>query len=344
MLFSATLGAAALPVAEVEGQPLGADIERLISALEYLGHPLPERLAAALAGAAKDRDAERLQELMDPQVLLAVSLNPEVRVKVTRGPVQAVLQQGGFTPCLIKVLNESTVTRQLQVKSPQAGAVYSGASLGTLKRQAQAELHRDENTASKTDRFLQVEMFRDPPMTPNLSGLEVEYAIALIYCSESGKREATIGFDVGQGTRDLGFRGEAPVVFDVRKAVPVKLRIRDHDRSPTIAHLVLRDGQGHVYPPQAKRLAPDFFFQPQIYRRDGETVLLPPGKFTLECGRGPEYVVQRRELTVSKWCIAATELLWENRNHLIAEAERGEAEKAYQRAIARYREIAAECE
>jgi hypothetical protein len=43
-------------------------------------------------------------------------------------------------------------------------------------------------------------------------------------------------------------------------------------------------------------------------------------------------------------CIAATELLWHNRQHLIVESERRDAEAAYQRAIRRYREIAAEVE
>ena len=53
-------------------------------------------------------------------------------------------------------------------------------------------------------------------MTANLSGLKVEYAIALIYSGDAGKREATLGFDVGQGTQDLGFRAEVPVLFTIR--------------------------------------------------------------------------------------------------------------------------------
>ena len=73
-------------------------------------------------------------------------------------------------------------------------------------------------------------------MTANLSGLKVEYALALLYSGEAGQREATIGFDVGQGTQDLGFRGEVPVLFDVRPAVPVTLRDprprRHADRRP----------------------------------------------------------------------------------------------------------------
>jgi hypothetical protein len=141
-------------------------------------------------------------------------------------------------------------------------------------------------------------MFAAPPLTDKLSGLEVEYLLALIYSHEAGKREATIGFDVEQGNQDLGFRGEAAVLFDVLPAVPVKLKIADADGQPTIARLLICDASGHVYPSQAKRLAPDLFFQPHIYRQDGETVLLPPGKFTIEYSRGPEYVVQKREFEV----------------------------------------------
>jgi hypothetical protein len=71
--------------------------------------------------------------------------------------------------------------------------------------------------------------------------LKIEYALALIYCSESGAREATLSFDVGEGTQDLGFRSEIPVLFNVRPAIPVKLSIRDADGQPTTARLEFRD-------------------------------------------------------------------------------------------------------
>src|SRR5262249_59132215 len=53
-----------------------------------------------------------------------------------------------------------------------------------------------------------------------------------------------------------------------------------------------------VPPPQPKRVAPDLFFQRQVYRADGSVVLLPPGRITVTCGRGPEYRLETRELTV----------------------------------------------
>ena len=285
-------------VSDVDGQPLGANAKRLISALEYLGRPLAEKNSRDLKAAAEARDAEKIQQILDKLVLFVVDLNPEVRVKVRRGPGSTTLQQGGFTPMLVKVINSSTVAGRLQIVSPQAGAVYSGAAISTLKRMAQTELNDNENKKGASDRFLDVEMFRSPPMTDGLSGLMVEYAIALIYSSESGKREATIGFDVGAGTQDLGFRGEVPVLFDVNPASLVNLSIKDEDGSPTSARLIFRDKQGHVYPSQVKRLAPDLFFQPQIYRHNGGTVLLPPGKLSLEYNRGPEYEVLTKEIDI----------------------------------------------
>ena len=48
--------------------------------------------------------------MLDAHILLAVNLNPEVRVKVSKGPARAVLQQGGYSPVLVKVLNDSTAT------------------------------------------------------------------------------------------------------------------------------------------------------------------------------------------------------------------------------------------
>ncbi len=286
-------------VADVDGQPLGANVTRVLEALTFLGAPLPEDLVVELQAAARKRDAVTLQKLLDPQALFVLSLNPEVRVKVQRGPGKATLQQAAFTPLLVKVINDSTVSSRLRIKSPQAGPVYSGSAISILKRQAQTELKDDENLEQRTDRFLSVEMFDRSPLTPNLSGLKVEYAVALVSSSEAGQREATIEFDVGAGTQDIGFRGEVPVLFNVKPAVRQTLSIREADGTPTTARITIRDRSGRVYPSQAKRLAPDFFFQPHIYRADGEAVLLPPGEFLVEYCRGPEYRVLRKRIEVA---------------------------------------------
>jgi hypothetical protein len=292
-------GTAASPSAEVEGQPLAANIQRLVEAFEYLGSPLPAELRSRIARAAKAQDATLLQQLVDPQVLLTVHVNPEARVRVERGAAPAMLQQAGYTPVAIKIFNDSGGTQRLRIGSPQAGPVYAGMTELAGNRMQQQWLRENENAEGRTDRFLELEMFTSAPMTAGLSGLSVEYAIALIHSSEAGRREATIAFDVGEGTQDLGFRAEAPVLFTVRPAVPVTLRVRDHDGTATTGRFQFVDREGHVFPPQAKRLAPDLFFQKHIYRADGDIVLLPPGDFTMFYGRGPEYRWMKRGITIA---------------------------------------------
>jgi hypothetical protein len=276
------------PIVDVEGQPLAANAERLVKALDFLGAPLPADATKALAKAIADKDAKKVQEILDKHVLFVVDINPESRVKVARGPAEAKLQQAGFTVVLVKVVNESTVKKPLRILSPQAGDRYSGKGERNPK-----------DDPKIAERFLDLEVYKKPPMTDELSGLKVEYALALIYSTESGQREATIGFDVGQGNQDLGFRGETAVLFDVKSAIAVKLKVADFDGKPTIGRFTFTDDTGHIFPPKAKRLAPDLYFQEQIYRPDGGVVLLPPGEFLMEFGRGPEYRVIRQKIKVS---------------------------------------------
>lgn len=297
LLVALGVAAASEPAPEVEGQPLAANVQRVVQALDFLGVPLPAEVRDGLKSAGAARDAAKLQELLDPHVLCVVTVNPESRVKVARGAAKAVLQQAGYTPVLVKVVNHATCVARLNVTSAQAGPSYAGVAKGTMERERQQHLRVNENTGG-ADRFLSVEIFSAPPMTENLSGLEVEYAIGIIYSSEAGRREATLAFDIGQGTQDLGFRGEVPVLFEVQPAVTVKLDVKDFDGQPTTARLTFSDDRGHVFPPQVRRLAPDFFFQKQIYRADGGTVLLPPGEFTMEASRGPEYRTVRQSVRI----------------------------------------------
>src|SRR5262249_53459842 len=157
------------------------------------------------------------------------SLTPEARVKADRGRAAPVLQQSGHVPFVVKIINDSTVTKQLNINSPQAGPVFSGGRAGKPKRK------------DSKDHFLDIETFRKTPMTANLSGLKVGYALVLITSSEAGPREATLAFDVGQGTQDLGFRGEVPVLFNVAPAITVKLGVRDFDGTPTVGRFTFRD-------------------------------------------------------------------------------------------------------
>lgn len=270
-------------------QPLMSNVRRVLQALEALGHPLPEETSSQLLPAIESGQMSLIEAAIDPAVLAVVSVSPEERVSVQRGAGKAILQQAGYSPSLIKVINHSTSTARLRVSSPQAGPVYAGTAKLSMERQQQTQLLDDQNAQGSSERFLGIELYEQAPMTDRLSGFEVEYMILLLASSEAGKREAVLHFDIGAGTADLEHRNELPVLFDVQPAVPLQLTILDADGTPSIARLEFRDTHGRVYPLQAKRLAPDFFFQSHIYRTDGEVVWLPPGEFDVLYGRGPEY-------------------------------------------------------
>jgi hypothetical protein len=283
------------------GQPLAANVLRVMQAMEVLGAPIPEPVARNLRAASQNLiDSDGLQNDLDSQALFIVTINPESRVKVQRGPAKPILQQAGFTPVIVKVVNQSSVTKELRIVSPQAGQVFGGVSDLSAERMQRKALKESTQKEAAPERFLEVAMDTAPPMSAELNGFDVEYVIALIYSTQAGKREATIGFEIGSGNQELGFRGEVPVLFDIRRAVPVRLKISDFDGEATTARLTFRNRLGHVYPPQAKRLAPDFYFQPQIYRHDGDTVLLPPGELNLEFTRGPEYKRLRKDVHINE--------------------------------------------
>jgi hypothetical protein len=170
------------------------------------------RLRSVLAGAITAKDAEKLaelarvqgtpaeefatavQKLLDPYCLIGVSINPESRVKAARGPRDAELLQGRATIMLVKVHNEAGVTEGLKI----AGAQLRNAG------------KREEG------RWLEAAVLTEKPLLSKLTGQKLEYVVLRLRSDEAGKREATLRFDVGQGTQDLGFRAEVPVLFRVR--------------------------------------------------------------------------------------------------------------------------------
>ncbi|MEE3074738.1 MAG: hypothetical protein VX739_03600, partial [Planctomycetota bacterium] len=242
------------PVAGIDAQPLKAQIKRLVQALEFLGQPLPQATQAALDEALGLEDPDRVvlqvQEVLDSQVLIEVNINPESRVKVSEGPGKRLLTEQGWTVFLVKVHNEAGVTAPLRVSSPNAGPIYLRSS---NRPRPQGGIGPEE----VADRWMDVHMYAGRPLTPNLSGLAVDYRLMQIYSRDRGKREASLSFDVGQGTQDLGFRNEVPILFECLPAVGVELEVIDHDGEPTTASFVFRDSTGRVYPARSRRLAPD---------------------------------------------------------------------------------------
>ena len=141
-------------------------------------------------------------------------------------------------------------------------------------------------------------VFNSKPLTKSLSGLELEYRIIQLYSRDAGKRDAKLSFDVGQGTQDLGFRNEVSLLFDCQTAHNLSLQVLDENGKATTAGFEIRGQLGRVYPSQAKRLAPDFHFHPQVYRADGESVKFPNGTYQVKFYLGPESLTQIRTVKI----------------------------------------------
>lgn len=301
--LSANTFAAALPiVSEVEFQPFVAQVRRLIEATDYLGAPFSAADKAALNATMESPDhkaaAAKLQEILDRYAIFGVHINPEMRVKVAQGDAKPELTQDGWRQFLVKVANESGTTAPLAAVSPNAQSVHNVRTATTSSDRALRKVG-DTPSLKLTDLWLDLQMFNQQPLRPTLSGLTVEYRIVQLYSRDAGKREAKISFNVGQGTQDIGFRNEVDLLFTCLPTPEITLGVKDENGKPATAGFLIRDAQGRVYPSQAKRLAPDFAFHPQVYRMDGEKLRLPAGTYTIEFDRGPESVKETRTVNVT---------------------------------------------
>ena len=276
-------------------QPLMAQVRRLIEAMAHLGEPFGstelQAFQAAEDGSDADRMAAAIDALLAPRCLLDVRINPESRVSVAPGPAPARLVEQGWRAFVVKVRNEAGVTGRLTIESPQARPVYRPATNNAMAPPS-------VRPSDISDRWLELQAYDEKPLEPQLSGLEQEYRIVLLYSRDQGRREAQIGASVSPGTEDIGFRNRVAIVFTAAPSHDVVFRIRDEHGRPAIASLLVQDALGRVYPARSKRLAPDFFFQRQVYRGDGEHLRLAAGTYSLSAGRGPEYDPQTRTVTV----------------------------------------------
>ncbi len=301
-----------MPVTGVEAQPLLVQVGRLQEALTFLGEPLsPDDQAAlsALKAGGGVAVTAKVQEILDRHCLAMVHINPESRVKVEAGPAARDLTENGWRHFLIKVHNEAGSTSPLAVGSPQALPVPNSPP------------------DQVADRWLDASMFDARPLEKTLGGLALEYRILALYSRDAGKRAAVLSFQAGQGTQDMGFRGDLMVTFDCAVAEDWPIHLTDENGKPVTAGLEIRDDAGRVYPSMTRRLAPDFFFHPQVYRTDGDRLKLPRRAFTVRCSRGPEYTVQEKRVTpaehaitfkLERWIDPAASGWWSGDHHIHA--------------------------
>jgi hypothetical protein len=200
--LSSAWGQSSLPVIEgVDARDLRHQCQQLLDSLTKVKAPIPEETEQELRDLLKnekevsDEKLKKIQKLLNNQCLIGVSINPESRVKAARGPRSAELEAGKEMVVLVRVFNEAGVTHGLSLDGPQI-------------------IGRSEDDPQ---RWLHATIYPDRPSNQKLSGQKVEYVLLRLKAEQAGKREATLVFDVGQGTQDLGFRAEVPILFTIKE-------------------------------------------------------------------------------------------------------------------------------
>lgn len=279
-LFSLSAAAQDMPMVEsAPAQPLRVQISRLIQALDYFGQALSDADIGDLARAGDSGEAQlvtAVQRVLDSHCVAAVQISPESRVSSVQGEAALELIEGDDVLFLVKVINKAGVTAPLRVTSTETAI----------------------DAATITER----------PLAERLSGQVLEYRVVGLRSERAGQVSTVLQFDVGQGSQDVGFRSDLALTFNAAAAHPVSLKLHEAGSDEAItAALEIRDARGTVHPSQARRVAPDFRFHPQVYRANGETLRLPVGNYHVSLSRGPEYIPQTQTFEVTD----QTDQVWE---------------------------------
>ena len=206
--------------------------------------------------------------------------------------------EGGWRTFLLKIQNDAGSTSELRIFSPNAQSVHNSEWKSPFRSLfPQANGGKADEPVNQL--WLDLEGFESQPLNKELSGVKLEYRIVSLYSRDAGQREAKLMFDIGQGTQDLQFRVNMISYSTVRRRGKLYSRCWTRMAMLPTGMFLIRDGQGRIYPSQAKRLAPDFAFHPQIYRSNREKLRLPEGQYAVEFGRGPEYLVEKRPFEIA---------------------------------------------
>lgn len=281
-------------------QPFTDEVRQLETVLSFLGQPLSradtDGINRALANPSPTQTIKQIESILDRHTLTVVTINAESRVGVERGLAPPELIQDGTRLFLVKVVNQAGVTAPLAVVSPNSGPVYIPS--GKLHNSpAPPEILTFKEVH---ERWAEISLYDLQPFQQRLSGFGLEYRVLLVYSRDAGERSATMSFNVGQGTQDIGFLNQVTILFHIAPSRAIQLHVYDSNGQRTMASFIFRDRLGRIYPNPAKRLAPDFYFQPQVYRADGEDIHLPPGSYTVTYTGGPEYTTETRQFTVTR--------------------------------------------
>jgi hypothetical protein len=282
----------------VEPQPYFASLQRVVQSLQSLGAPLAPADAgeiARLSAAPSQENLKKAELLLARYTLMRVRLSPDGTALTGPGESARELVEQGWRSFLIRVENPGGLT--LPLTSISDAATDEGDLIRQFagSREPGLSLGNFSGPADYAHRWMGFKFFAGPPSMGQLAGIPLEYRIVEIFSRDRGRKSAFLQAYPGYGPpvflryaliKPAGFWAD----FECLPSQDVALHIADGDGAGCFAGLVINDEIGRLYPAPAHRIEPDFQFQPQVYRADGETLRLPQGRFTAVASRGPEYV------------------------------------------------------
>lgn len=201
LLFAGLLAPALFAAEEVDEKfaPLKRNLQAIEAALQLpqakedsAERESAKALRSKVEQALKKDNVYAMEELLEKSVFCVVTINPEGRVRVARGPAELLLVEGEPALALVQVFNQSGGQQTLK---PDCN--YFGAGKNPF------EVALIESTK------------RPHPLSSALAGIEMEYRLLKIRCDKPGKREVNLNWSAGQGTQDIGFRGEVSFLLNV---------------------------------------------------------------------------------------------------------------------------------
>lgn len=173
--------------AEHPTQQMAAQMPVLIRLLERSPESFPASLAPLLTRLAQQKEWRQIESLLDAYTLLTVRINPEARVKLGRGNAKRTLHTGVKRLFLVKVINEAGATAPLRITA----------------------LHKNQSI------WLTAQLKAISPKGGDalLDGTPIEFCLLELCCRVQGVCEAAFSADIGQGTQDMGFRGETSLLL-----------------------------------------------------------------------------------------------------------------------------------
>lgn len=289
---------------DLSPQAYFAIVTRVIDALATMGAPVTSDDARQLTILSKQNDFAAInaaERILDRYTLARITLGDP---QIAAGGAERRLIEQGWRTFLVRVANAAGWTDYL--------SLYTRTRVGVPGKMLPSPVFSGEQSLAQrawlmdtlnkapliAEMWLLARLHEEVPILGSqphlgvpLSGHPIEYRIAQLFSRDQGRRTAKFAFvslPVSGGAPSGVCSGE--IDFECEPSRVVTLSVLDVDGRGCMASLTIQDKFDQLYPPLVMRIAPDMPFQKQIYRADGETVLLPDGEYTVESKRGPEYL------------------------------------------------------